>query len=67
MRISVQLQVVGKTAEELMKDATKKWQNFIEDKTAQLPYDSEIDAKTNIGDEFTGTVYIRYKVEETHD
>lgn len=63
MRISVELAVSGSTVADLMTDATHKWREFIGDEKAELPYDTEIDVKTEKGDGFSGTVHIRYKTE----
>ena len=63
MRVTIELEVFGPTMDDIVADATKQWQEFINDHSAVLPHDTEISVERHAGMEYKGVVYVRRKIE----
>jgi predicted RNase H-like HicB family nuclease len=63
MRSNIELVVRGKNIDEILANAKKSWQGFINDPEADLPNDAELNAKEDESKEMIAYVTIRTKIE----
>jgi hypothetical protein len=63
MRSNIELVVRGKNIDEILANAKKSWQGFINDPEADLPHDAELNAKEDDSKEMIAYVTIRTKIE----
>jgi hypothetical protein len=55
--------VRGKNIDEILANAKKSWQGFINDPEADLPHDAELNAKEDESNDMIAYVTIRTKIE----
>lgn len=67
MRSTVQFTVTGKNVKEIVSNATTRWKKYINDDSADLPYDTELqvsDVDGTLESDMVAKVTIRAKMEE---
>lgn len=64
MRTLVKFQVIGDTLHEVVGNATESWREFVGDKTAELPNNTEITVEQSSSDKYVATVFVQAKVED---
>lgn len=63
MRSNIELIVRGKNIDEILANAKKSWQGFINDPNADLPHDAELNAKESESNDMIAYITIRTKIE----
>lgn len=60
----VKISAYGKNLDDLKKNATKQWRQFVNDAEAELPFDCEFSVREHSEKEYVADVTIRLRMEK---